>query len=46
MRPALVVVARAPETAQPESTSASTPGGEPNGGSTPAQTGTTPSENQ
>jgi len=46
MRPALVVVAKAPETAQPESTSSSTPGGEPTGGSAPEQTGTTPSENQ
>jgi molecular chaperone GrpE len=47
MRPALVVVARAPETAQPEPASASTPRGEPTGGNTPAQAGgTPPSENQ
>ncbi|HET6343493.1 MAG TPA: nucleotide exchange factor GrpE, partial [Myxococcota bacterium] len=48
MRPALVVVARAPAAQPPaaESTSAVTPEGEPTGGHTTEQTGTTPSGSQ
>ncbi|PTL82909.1 nucleotide exchange factor GrpE [Vitiosangium sp. GDMCC 1.1324] len=50
MRPALVVVARAPAVAPPapESTSSSgtAPGGEPTGGTTAEQTGTTPTGSQ
>ncbi|WP_257453514.1 nucleotide exchange factor GrpE [Archangium lipolyticum] len=49
MRPALVVVARAPENAPPapEPTSSSaTPEGEPTGGTTTAKPGTTPSGSQ
>jgi molecular chaperone GrpE len=44
MRPALVVVARAPEGARPEPTSSTTPGGAPTGGAASAQPGKTPSE--
>ncbi|WP_434384204.1 nucleotide exchange factor GrpE [Melittangium boletus] len=46
MRPALVVVAKAPEAAAPEPTSASTPEGESSGEASSAQTGTPSSENQ
>ncbi|WP_375768230.1 nucleotide exchange factor GrpE [Archangium gephyra] len=48
MRPALVVVARAPVASPPaaESTSETTPEGEPTGGITTEQTGTTPSGSQ
>ncbi|HYO55567.1 nucleotide exchange factor GrpE [Archangium sp.] len=47
MRPALVVVARAPASQPPATESTSTtPGGEPTGGITTKQTGTTPSGSQ
>ncbi|OJH42300.1 nucleotide exchange factor GrpE [Cystobacter ferrugineus] len=46
MRPALVVVARAPEGARPEPVSSKTPGSAPTGGATSAQPGNTPSEGQ
>jgi molecular chaperone GrpE len=46
MRPALVVVARAPEGAKPEPASSTTPGSAPTGGAASAQPGNTPSEGQ
>jgi molecular chaperone GrpE len=46
MRPALVVVARAPEVAKPEPASHTSPGGEPTGGNTSDKTGNTPSGSQ